>query len=174
VPDFTTGLTATDDCTAPAALLVSQNPSVGAWVGLGRTPVTLTVRDAAGNSATCASAVTVVDATPPAIMNPAVTPATLWSPDHMMVDVMIDYGLSDNCSGPVTPSLSISCNEPVNGPGDGNSSVDWQVVDAHHVQLRAERSGTGTGRIYTITITTTDAAGNVSTSDVSVNVSHNQ
>ena len=31
--------------------------------------------------------------------------------------------------------------------------------------LRAERSGTGTGRIYTITITATDSAGNVSTAN---------
>ena len=54
----------------------------------------------------------------------------------------------------------MSSNEAVNGSGDGNTSTDWQVVDAHHVQLRAERSGNGDGRIYTITLTCTDAAGN--------------
>jgi len=47
------------------------------------------------------------------------------------------------------------------------------VVDAHHVQLRAERLGTGSGRIYTITITCTNAAGSTSES-VTVLVPHDQ
>jgi hypothetical protein len=91
-----------------------------------------------------------------------------------MAVVTIDYGLTDNCSGVVVSSLSVSCNEPVNGPADGNTSVDWQVVDAHHVQLRAERAGTESGRIYTIAITALDAAGNSSLTSVAVAVSHNQ
>ncbi len=65
-------------------------------------------------------------------------------------------------------------NEPVNGPGDGNTSSDWVVIDAHHVRLRAERSGNGTGRIYTITITCTDAARNSSHKTVTVTVPHDQ
>ena len=81
-------------------------------------------------------------------------------------------GFRNNCSGVVASSSSISCNEPVNGGGDGNTSADWQVVDAHHVQLRAERSGTGNGRIYTITISARDAAGNTSSSAVTVTVPH--
>jgi hypothetical protein len=174
VPDFTKDVAATDNCTPSSALVVVQTPVAGASIGLGRTPVTLTVRDAAGNSATCVSAVTVVDTTSPAITNPTASPSSLWSPDHKMVDVTVAYGLSDNCTGVVASSLSISCNEPVNGGGDGNTSVDWQVVDSHHVQLRAERSGTGTDRIYTISITARDAAGNISMASVPVTVSHNQ
>ena len=42
-------------------------------------------------------------------------------------------------------------NEPANGPGDGNTPIDWIVVDATHVQLRAERTGGGRGRTYTVT-----------------------
>jgi hypothetical protein len=41
------------------------------------------------------------------------------------------------------------------------------------VKLRAERAGNGDGRIYTITITATDACGNTSSKDVTVHVSHN-
>jgi hypothetical protein len=173
VPDLTKDVVALDNCTPSSALVVVQTPAAGTPVGLGRTPVTLTVRDAAGNAATCVSAVTVVDTTPSAITNPTASPSSLWPPNHKMVDVTVAYGLSDNCAGVVASSLSISCNEPVNGGGDGNTSVDWQVIDAHHVQLRAERSGTGIDRIYTIAITALDAAGNVSSTSVSVIVSHN-
>jgi len=41
----------------------------------------------------------------------------------------------------------------------GLTSPDWQIVDAHHVRLRAERSIRGDGRVYTIRITAADAAG---------------
>ena len=51
---------------------------------------------------------------------------------------------------------------------------DAVVVDAHHVLLLAERAGNGSGRIYTITITSTDASGNSAESTVTVTVPHNQ
>ena len=43
----------------------------------------------------------------------------------------------------------------MDGTGDGDTSPDWEVIDAHHVLLRAERAGNGSGRIYTITVTVT-------------------
>jgi hypothetical protein len=52
----------------------------------------------------------------------------------------------------------------------GLTSPDWQVVDNHHVRLRAERSLRGDGRVYTITITARDAAGGTSTRQVTVTV----
>jgi hypothetical protein len=52
----------------------------------------------------------------------------------------------------------------------GNTSFDWLIVDAHHVQLRAERAGTGSGRIYTVTIGSADASGNRSAAATSVSV----
>ena len=50
------------------------------------------------------------------------------------------------------------------------TSPDWQVVDPHHVMLRAERSLGGDGRVYTVTITATDAAGGSGTQQVTVTV----
>ena len=55
-------------------------------------------------------------------------------------------------------------NEPVIGRGDGEAALDWVITGDHTVLLRAERSGYGSGRIYTINIEATDAAGNVSVS----------
>jgi hypothetical protein len=89
-----------------------------------------------------------------------------------MKNVTINYVAVDNCS-PVTNVLSVASNEPVNGTGDGDTSPDWIVVDDHHVILRAERSGNGNGRIYTITITSTDDCGNVATTTTTVLVPHN-
>jgi hypothetical protein len=66
--------------------------------------------------------------------------------------------------------LSISSNEPLDGVGNGHTSPDWQVIDAHHVKLRAERSGSGNGRIYTVTITCKDSQGNSSRQSVTVTV----
>jgi len=74
-----------------------------------------------------------------------------------MIPVTVNYTATDNCS--VGCVLSVSSNEPINGLGDGDTAPDWQVVDAHHVLLRSERSGKGSGRTYTITVTCTDPAG---------------
>jgi hypothetical protein len=41
-------------------------------------------------------------------------------------------------------------------------------------QLRAERSGTGSGRVYTITYKATDASGNYATGSVTIEVPHNK
>ena len=58
--------------------------------------------------------------------------------------------------------------------GDGNTINDIQVDASGNISLRAERSGKGTGRIYTITYSATDCTGNSSTADVTVTVPHNQ
>ena len=92
-----------------------------------------------------------------------------------MVAVTIGYDVHDNCSpvAAITNSLSVTSNEPENGLGDGDTAPDWIVIDPHHVFLRAERSGLGNGRIYTIKITAKDDCGNTSTKTVTVLVPHN-
>jgi hypothetical protein len=48
------------------------------------------------------------------------------------------------------------------------------IVDAHHLQLRAERAGSGIGRIYTIRIVSTDSSGNTTSTTVTVQVPHDR
>jgi len=110
---------------------------------------------------------------PPVIISGvSVDKAVLWPPNHTMETVTVNYSAT-GCGAPAC-TLSVSSNEPIDGLGDGDTSPDWVIVDAHHVQLRAERGGTGTGRIYTIVINCTDIAGNVASSTVAVTVPHDQ
>lgn len=102
------------------------------------------------------------------ITNVSVDKPSLWPPNHKMQDVMVNYTV-DSCS---YCTLSVSSNEPVNGTGDGDTAPDWEIVDNHKVRLRAERAGTGTGRIYTITITCLNGV-NTDVETVEVHVDHN-
>jgi hypothetical protein len=171
VPDVTLGTaTASDNCAAGATIDRTGVPA-GNVFPVGTTVVTYTATDAVGKTAAATQTVSITDATAPVIGGAAPSPSRLLPPNHKMVDVVVAYTAADNC-GAVTTSLSVSSNEVPNGSGDGNTSLDWQVVDNHHVRLRAERAGGGNGRIYTITIHATDTHGNTSSQSVIVLVPH--
>ncbi|MEO6406633.1 MAG: CHRD domain-containing protein, partial [Ferruginibacter sp.] len=136
---------------------------------VGTTTVTATASNSVG-TASCSFTVTVNDMEAPVIHNLAANPTSLWPPNHKMKDVDVNYTTTDNCPGAIGCVVTVSSNEPVNGTGDGDTAPDWIVVDDHHVKLRAERSGEGTGRIYTITTTCHDGLGNTSHSSTTVTV----
>lgn len=102
------------------------------------------------------------------IEDPSTSTSSLWPPNHKMQDITVNYDV-----GCASCSLSVTSNEPVNGTGDGDTAPDWEIVDAHHVKLRAERSGGGSGRIYTITITCTNGV-NTDVETLEVHVAHNK
>jgi hypothetical protein len=105
----------------------------------------------------------------PVITGASATPNVLWPPNHKFVEVTIDYTVTDPC--PNTCVLTVASNEP---PVD-DKEPEWIVVDAHHVELRAERLGDSNGRIYTISITcTNDTNKKSSTQSVIVLVPHDQ
>ena len=109
----------------------------------------------------------------PVVSGVSATPDILWPPNHQFVDVTINYSVTEPC--PNTCVLTVSSNQPINGTGDGNTSPDWQVIDAHHVLLRAERDGNASDRIYSITITCTNDTNKLSTTKtVRVSVPHDQ
>ena len=130
---------------------------------LGTNLITVAVADSAGYTATCGTTVTVVDTTPPVIVAASASPNMLWPPNHKMVTVTVNAVVTDNCGPAPWKIISVQSNEPVNGLGDGNTSRDWKISGDHTVVLRAERSGTGSGRIYTLTLQAKDASGNLST-----------
>jgi hypothetical protein len=103
---------------------------------------------------------------------------TLWPPDHRYVSVSVtDFvaSASDNCDPSVNLSsvyiLKITSDEAENGNGDGNTLNDIVIGgDCRTAQLRAERSGNGDGRVYTITFKVQDSAGNFTTATATVTV----
>jgi hypothetical protein len=73
-------------------------------------------------------------------------------------------------AAPTARIVGVSSNEPIDGEDDGNTSPDWVITGPLTVDLRAERSGAGTGRVYTIEVEGRDAAGNTITQSVTVRV----
>jgi uncharacterized delta-60 repeat protein len=120
-------------------------------------------------SKTCSFAVTVEDKEAPVIKQVSASPNYFLLANHQMRDVQINYNISDNC-GIVEPVLTVSSNEPESGTDKYDLPNDWKIIDAHHVQLRAEHTEKSKGRVYTIAITGTDAAGNKSEQQVKVSV----
>jgi hypothetical protein len=114
------------------------------------------------------------DVTPPVVSAVSASPNTLWPPNHKWVAIAVSVSASDNCSGVTSAISSVASDEPVNGLGDGNTAPDWSITGALTLLLRAERSGLNDGRTYTIGITSTDAAGNSTSSLTTVFVPHDQ
>ena len=77
---------------------------------------------------------------------------------------------------PTVRLVSIESNELANGTGDGNTPVDYSgaAIGEPDVEflLRAERSGNGVGRVYTITYEAEDDSGNTTLRQASVAVEH--
>ncbi len=114
------------------------------------------------------------DRTPP-VLRLSTDPSQLWPANHRLVPVQVKVDVEDDRDPqPVVTLVSVVSNEADNGLGDGDTAQDVQQAsigtDDRAVQLRAERSGTGTGRVYTLTYQARDAAGNVSTATVTVTV----
>jgi DNA/RNA endonuclease G (NUC1) len=117
--------------------------------------------------------VVVVDANAPSVSPLTLSVTQLWPANHQMVDVTVSYTATDDAGAPAC-SLRVASSEPVNGIGDGDMAPDWQVIDEHHVKLRAERSATGNGRFYTISADCVDQANNMTTRSATVFVPKNQ
>lgn len=132
--------------------------------------ITLTVDDGKGGTSTDTMTVTVVDTTPPEVTALSASPAVLWPPNHKMVPVTVAITALDACGTADCRIAHVASSEPANGLGDGDMTPDWQVTGPLTLQLRAERAGMGSGRVYTATLACTDRAGNTATRVVTVTV----
>ncbi|MGD0844510.1 MAG: hypothetical protein ABSA06_09120 [Geobacteraceae bacterium] len=94
----------------------------------------------------------------------------LWPPNHKFVKINV-LGVTDPDGDPITIRIdSIFQDEPVNGSGDGNTSPDGKGIGASSAEVRAERQGSGNGRVYHIGFTADDGKGGTCSGVVLVGV----
>jgi hypothetical protein len=134
--------------------------------------VTGTAVDRAGNTTRVTVDRINIDKTPPTIAC-SLTPETLWPPNHKLVTVIASVEVADSLSGDAGFVLtSVKSNESETG---GNDIQGFEIGKPDTSgQLRAERSGNGDDRVYTITYTGGDVAGNTAMCVTKVKVPHDQ
>ena len=89
-------------------------------------------------------------------------------PNGKVVRVSVEVGVSDDSDpAPACRITGVTSNETIAGTG-------WRMTGPLTVDLLAERSGLGTGRIYTLAVTCTNSSELSSTATVPVTVPHDQ
>jgi len=109
---------------------------------------------------------------PPDCSHASPSTAVLWPPNHGMVPITIEgvRAASGASSNSIQIAItSVTQDEPTNGLGDGDTAID-AVIQQGRVLIRAERSGTGNGRVYCIHFRATDALGQSCLGSVLVSV----
>lgn len=174
--DVTVNLTSTDNSSGVAASRFTLDGSAE------QTGTTVTIStegihtlaywsvDRAGNVESRKEAIIRIDKTAPSLqVNLDMT--TLWPANHKLVTVTASVYASDNISSVDHVSLtSLTCNDPQADVSDIQDAQmgTWDTT----FKLRADKSSKGSERIYTITYTATDKAGNKKSVSAVVTVPH--
>jgi hypothetical protein len=98
----------------------------------------------------------------------------IWPPNHEMVPITVDVSGVTDVNLKTVIITEITSSEPDNGLGDGDTTGDTAITGDLTGAVRAERSGKGTGRTYTVTVTATDCAGNETDFTAEVFVPHDR
>jgi hypothetical protein len=172
--------------TAPTGIVISSITNTGGTISatvaaacnaaLGANTVVLQVSD--GNStANAYLTVTVTPSNAPVItLKPFLTlPASLNNYRTITINQMVQSA-TDDCNGNMAGNVVIeqaTSDEAENSDDDGNTFNDMVIgTDCRTVQLSAERSGAGNGRVYTITLRVSDSSGNNTRAAYKVFVPH--
>jgi hypothetical protein len=119
----------------------------------------------------------VVDTKPP-VLSVSPVSACLWPPNHKFslfeLGRDIQYTVFDKCDPhPLVWIYSVVSDEPSNAPGSGNTAPDV-VAGTQAFCVRSERSGTGVGRTYTVTVKARSLTCLETTATVQIFVPHDQ
>ncbi len=167
---FDAGTTVT--LTASAA----SGSSFAEWSGAcsGTSPTCTVTLDAAKSVTASFTTVVPPENKAPSCANVSASRIRLWPPDHTFRLVRVRGG-TDPDGDPVTLSIrKLTQDEPVRGLGTGDKAPDAVRVSGHpdRVKLRAERRGTGDGRVYRIKVRGSDGRGATCGKVVKVGVPH--
>lgn len=137
VPNFTLAITADDNCTPVEDLEITQNPRAGEAVPKGAHTVIVTVTDAAGNAASCAVLLTVVDVTPPVLNCPRDFVLATAPGSCMASNVVIRAATAfENCGSYTITGVRSDADPDTNLPGltdpypRGVTAITWTAKDS--------------------------------------------
>jgi quercetin dioxygenase-like cupin family protein len=125
--------------------------------------------DEAGNVEAPKTLTLMIDTTPPS-GSLTLSPSTLWAPNHKLVKITPTLSYADNLGAVSVSGPVVTSNQPQSGCDAEDVPTDW-VVSGGSIQLRAERCDSD--RVYTVTYTLTDQAGNSSQVSATVSVPRN-
>ena len=159
------------------------DPESGIASSSGCTTTTLTA-DTAGVTLTCSATngagltssvpITIkIDKTPPVISGMPAPGCSLWPPNQKMVQVAT-VTATDAPSGLAPGSFKVTgTSNEASDPNDPDIVIT-PSGSGFSIQLRADRLGSGTGRVYSLNATAMDLAGNTATSTATCTVPHDQ
>lgn len=139
--------------------VVTYTPASGSFFRLGAHSIIATT--ASGQK--CSFTVNVTDNESPELSLLSLSTKKLWPASNKLKKVDVYYKATDN-GQQVKTELSVTSNA-----NDGIK--DWELINNHQVRLKASRLPDGTARIYTITVSAIDEAGNKTTRRTSIAVS---
>ena len=136
--------------------------------------VEFTAVDTGGATASCSITIRVASPNEPPNCDEVEASITeIWPPNHKFVTVHID-GFTDPDGDAVSYEIvSVTQDEPVDGSGDGSTACDARIENGK-LQVRAERSGSGNGRVYEIAFSASDSSGATCEGTVRVCVPHDR
>ena len=146
VPDYSSEVSATDNCYTAGSLTYSQDVAIGSTLNPGVYTIVMTVEDPDGNSSSCGISVEVIDTESPVI--------TTCAPDQVEI-------AGNNCEGNIGDYTSmVSATDNCDVPGD-------------LIITQSPSVGTLISGPTTVTLTVTDQSGNTATCDLEVTLNDN-
>ena len=112
-----------------------------------------------------------LDTTPPVISGLSTLGCDLWPPNHKLVRAAVVQA-ADEGSGMASFTVTGTSSEP--SSADADIVITGTGLEPRLVWLRAEKQGSGGGRVYNLTATATDLAGNSASSRVTCVVPHDK
>ena len=180
--DVTVALDGQDECSGVAATEYSTDggatwtPYGGAFQlsAEGVTTILYRSTDRAGNAETAQSLVVKIDKTAPTLTLSA-DPSVVWPPNGQTVNITLSGTGADAVSGlaGVTYAVADEYGAALSVPARGLSGASASWTDALGVEARRE-GGDADGRLYRVTATLTDAAGNTATATAGIVVPHDR
>ena len=137
---------------------IMYTPASGSFFRIGSHSIIVT----AENGQKTFFTLTVTDNEPPVLSELTLSARRLEPGKSKLKKVGVYYHASDNAKE-VNTALSVKSNDP-SGP------VEWEVINNHLVRLRTTPLPDGSTKIYTITVSCSDASGNITRRSTTVTV----